>query len=345
VGWATREPLNLPSRPNDISSSPCAPGIEHSKVKTNMEQDQQSLRQYAWNYVSFYGGQRARLLLLFAAVGSGVTLGAAGLLRTEATEIVVAPLGVMLMVLASLFWIVNRGLSAKVRHGEEALRHLDAELKLPNAKSGAPHVLRLLEQGGGEGAASKCCGCDTTVIGSAVYILFALLGFFFTVAPYYPKVMAVAPVVLETPAPLVKATPHRLPPSFARPTPDFGQRRFPGSTSYPGGPNRLNNFPGRPAGMPQPGVPAGAPGLPQPGAPNGMPPRITPPTGAAPAGAVPPGGVPNGALQPRSIPGSVQPGRPAIVPAAPAPAASAPPAPASAAPAAPSPAQPPTGKQ
>jgi len=145
-----------------------------------MEQDQQqNLRQYAWNYLSFYGGQRARLLRLFVAVGSGLALGAAGLLRTEATEIVVAPLGSVLAILGILFWIMNRGLSAKVRHGEEGLRHLDGELKLPNLKGGAPHVLRLLEQGAGDGNGTSGCGggCDESAMGSAVYILLPCSGF------------------------------------------------------------------------------------------------------------------------------------------------------------------------
>lgn len=286
-----------------------------------MEHDQQqNLRQYVWNHLSFYAGERSLWLRLFISVGSALALGAAGLLRTEATEIVVAPLGLVLAILGVLFWIMNRGLSARVRQGEAALRHLDAELKLPNVKGGAPHFLRLLDQSAGEGDRAKgCCGgFDESSIASAVYLLFALLGLFFAVAPYYPREMPVKPVVIETPAPLVKATPampQRQAPFPQQTPPGFNPRRFSGATPPLGFPNRPTGFPRTPLGTPEGGAPAAPPA------------RFNPPTSVTPvtpAGAVPPANAPNLPSQPSGAPNAVEPAKAAV--AAPASAIAAPPA-------------------
>jgi hypothetical protein len=313
-----------------------------------MEQDQQaSLRQYVWNYLSFYGEQRARTLRLFVAVGSGLSLGAAVLLRTGGSEIVVAPLGAALAILGILLWILDCGASAKVKKAEEALRHLDSELKLPNVKGGGPHVLRLLEQGGSgeeQGAKGCCGGCGESAIAAVVYALFALLGVFFAMVPYFPKEMVTGTLQPLQPPPTPFATPRATPPATPF-MPPYGQPRFPRQTPPGGLPRQYPSFtppagfPNRPNG-PTFGTPQAFPG----GTPAA---RVTP---TAP-GSFPPAGNPVGApqVQPHPLgqpaqsgqPG--QPGQPApnaiqLEPAKPVGAPPAAAAPSAAAPAAASPA-------
>jgi hypothetical protein len=102
----------------------------------------ESFRDYAWKYFELHADQRLKTFHFFIVLATAVT-GAFGLLLRNGTQhkwMIV--LGVLLILLAFVFWKLDRRTRQLVKNAEAALKYLDAQHGLSD-QDGLPHPLRL----------------------------------------------------------------------------------------------------------------------------------------------------------------------------------------------------------
>jgi hypothetical protein len=189
---------------------------------------EQIFRTYAWAYFSFHADQRMKTFNFFLIVAGLVSGGIVTLMRDSGNPWIVAPLGLALSMLCLLFWRLDQRNHVLVRNGEAALKFLDSQHNLP-ADDGTPHVLCIFERddfkrrGESRSLFRKGYFSYSQVI-RYVYSLFAGLGLFFSVVPFFiTKPAPTQPTVnvqLQTATPTPTTAPVTPPPTpVVQPTP------------------------------------------------------------------------------------------------------------------------------
>jgi hypothetical protein len=185
-------------------------------------------RTYAWAYFSFHADQRMKTFNFFLIVAGLISGGIVTLMRDSGNPWIVAPLGLALIMLCLLFWRLDQRNHVLVRNGEAAIKFLDSQHHL-TADDGTPHVLCIFEHDDFERRREprslfrKGYFSYSQVI-RYVYCLFACLGLFFSVVPFFsvrpdsvqpsvtvqlqtaPPTLAV-PTVTPRPSSVLQATP------------------------------------------------------------------------------------------------------------------------------------------
>jgi hypothetical protein len=184
-------------------------------------------RTYAWAYFSFHADQRMKTFNFFLIVSGLVAGGIVTLLRDGGNPWIVAPLGLALSMLCLLFWRLDQRNHVLVRNGEAALKFLDSQHDLP-LSDGTPHVLCIFERddfnrrGESRSLFRKGYFSYSQVI-RCVYGLFACLGLFFAVVPFFvtkrvPTPPAVTVQLQTAPAATVPAPAAPITAPVAQPT-------------------------------------------------------------------------------------------------------------------------------
>jgi len=102
-------------------------------------------REYAWSYFELHAEQRLKTFHFFIILATTVVGGFLLLFRFGEYHKWSALLGLLLTLLSFVFWKLELRTRALVKHGEEALKFLDAQHELPDI-DGVPHPLRIFSR-------------------------------------------------------------------------------------------------------------------------------------------------------------------------------------------------------
>ena len=185
---------------------------------------EQIFRTYAWAYFSFHADQRMKTFNFFLVVAGLLAGGVVTLMRDSGNPWIIAPLGLALSILCFLFWRLDQRNRVLVRNGEAAVKFLDSQHVLPTS-DGAPHVLHIFEhddfkrKGQSRSPFREAYFSYSKVI-SYVYALFAFLGIFLAIAPFFVTKQYFTPSAVQPQTPLLPAapTPDMLPSATQKPT-------------------------------------------------------------------------------------------------------------------------------
>ena len=100
------------------------------------------LRQYAWNYFSLHADQRLKTFNFYAVLSTAIVAGILAIAKEAKNPAVAAPLAFLLAFLSFVFWKLDKRNRQLIKHGENALKHLEGEIG-PTGESASPHILQL----------------------------------------------------------------------------------------------------------------------------------------------------------------------------------------------------------
>ncbi len=98
------------------------------------------LRQYAWSYFSVHADQRLKTFNFYAVLSTAMVAGILAIAKEAKNPAVAAPLAFLLAFLSFIFWKLDQRNRQLVKHGENALKHLEEQIS-PSADPASPDVL------------------------------------------------------------------------------------------------------------------------------------------------------------------------------------------------------------
>jgi hypothetical protein len=89
---------------------------------------QSDLRQYAWNYFSLHADQRMKTFNFYIVLSGAIVAGIIAALKENDSPAIAALLAFILAFLSFVFWKMEQRVRYLVKHGENALKHLEGEI-------------------------------------------------------------------------------------------------------------------------------------------------------------------------------------------------------------------------
>jgi hypothetical protein len=109
----------------------------------NMDTEQLSqLRRYAWGYFSVHADQLLKTFNFYAVLSTAIVAGILAIAKDATNPAVAAPLAFLLSFLSFIFWKLDQRNRQLIKHGENALKHLEREIE-PSTDPSAPHILQI----------------------------------------------------------------------------------------------------------------------------------------------------------------------------------------------------------
>lgn len=112
---------------------------------------EEPFRKYAWDYFALHADHRLRAFHFYILLSTTVLGGFGLLLRNGELHKWMSGIGLLLVFLSFVFWKLDNRTRQLIKLGEEALKYLDGEYKLP-LEGGKPHPLCLFQREAAESA-------------------------------------------------------------------------------------------------------------------------------------------------------------------------------------------------
>lgn len=101
-----------------------------------------NFRDYAWKYFALHADQRLKAFQFFITLSTAITGALIFMVRLGDPNKWVSILGLLLVILAFVFWKLEQRTKDLIKNGENALKYLDSLHSLENVDE-QPHPLRL----------------------------------------------------------------------------------------------------------------------------------------------------------------------------------------------------------